>query len=219
MVLLSDKLYNQTRDIKLGRIKPSPGFLMLSEWLAKQYGIKMLNAEFSRLPNLKETYRLYIILDSTEDYNKMHSGRFKMNKSYQETIARNFARIALKTKLAEPTTLKNVYVVYNDFSEEAKTDANWKADKKFRIILKDKYVDVWDVLAMFSSTVVFFYTESQISKNKRDGNTKRIREDYFELLKKYDEMKYYTKKNIIVKFDSKENLDKNYEGSLFYYAR
>jgi len=109
---------------------------MLSKWLAKRYGIKMLNAEFNKLSNSKKTYRLYIILDSTEDYNKMHTGRFKMNPSYQQTIAKKFSRIALEAGLAEPSTLANVFVVYNDFSEEAKTEANWKAEKEFREFLK-----------------------------------------------------------------------------------
>jgi len=38
-------------------------------------------------------------------------------------------------------------------------------------------------------------------------------------LKAYDVLDYFTRENISLKFDSKENLDKNYDGNLFYYTR
>ena len=39
------------------------------------------------------------------------------------------------------------------------------------------------------------------------------------LLTIFTTFNYFTRENIQVKFDSKENVDKNYEGSLFYYTR
>ena len=117
--------------------------------------------------------------------------------------------------------MSNLLVVYNDFSEEAKTAANWNAIKKANNYLKRKYRNdsLWYVEAEFSSVVIFYLNESDISRNDENGISRKIKMDYFNILKKYDEMNYYTLDNFVMTFDSKENLDKNYEGNLFYYSR
>jgi hypothetical protein len=72
---------------------------------------------------------------------------------------------------------------------------------------------------MFSGSVVFYYSDLDIAINESKGISKSITSDYYEILKKYDELNYFTRENIRLKFDSKENLDKNYAGSFFYYSR
>jgi hypothetical protein len=67
--------------------------------------------------------------------------------------------------------------------------------------------------------VIFYYSDLEIAQNESNGITKLITEDYYAILKKYDELGYVTKENIWLEFDSKENLDKNYQGNLFYYAK
>jgi len=56
-------------------------------------------------------------------------------------------------------------------------------------------------------------------ENEANGVSPMILDDYYSLLKGYDELNYFTRQNIYIKFDSKENLEKNYQGSLFYYSR
>jgi hypothetical protein len=72
---------------------------------------------------------------------------------------------------------------------------------------------------MFSSSVVFYYSDADITVNENNGISKAIMDTYYSILKKYDELNYFTRENIRLKFDSKENLDKNYQGNLFYYTR
>jgi hypothetical protein len=72
---------------------------------------------------------------------------------------------------------------------------------------------------MFTASVVFYHSDVDIMTNENNGLSNSITNDYYSILKKYDELNYYTRENISLKFDSKENLDKNFEGSLFYYTR
>ena len=86
-------------------------------------------------------------------------------------------------------------------------------------VIKNTYPQVWELITIFSSTVVFYYQDAQIRENEASGVSVSILEQYYRILKKYDELDYYTPENFNLKFDSKQNVDQNYEGSLFYYSR
>lgn len=141
------------------------------------------------------------------------------NEAYQGQIALEFRRLALKHKFTDEAKLEKLFVIYNDFSEEAKTEANWKAIKEVETQIKSKYPIVWEVVSMFSGSVVFYYSHADIAVNENNGISQAITDTYYSILKKYDELNYFTRENINLKFDSKENLDKNYQGNLFYYTR
>lgn len=163
----------------------------------------------------------YIILKSTEDYQKMYIDTFNPNPKYQKQIALEFEKLVKEYNFTNSSNLSNLFVAYNDFSEEAKADANWSAIKEAKHFLKQKYCNdsLWHVEAEFSAVVVFYLRDSDIILNDKKGINGKVKLDYFNILKKYDELKYYTFDNFIIAFDSKENLDKNYEGNLFYYSR
>ena len=160
MVLLDDVIYKETKKFVLGKSKRPPMLIEFSEWFIETFSAKMLNIEFSKLksPNTNR-YRLYIIIENTEDYQKMYAGTFKPKEDYQSRIASEFHRIALKHKFADEKQLENLFITYNDFSEEAKTEANWKATKEIKGFLRKKYPVVWNFIAMFSSSVVFYYSD------------------------------------------------------------
>jgi hypothetical protein len=48
---------------------------------------------------------------------------------------------------------------------------------------------------------------------------KRFTKDYWQALEKHDEFAVFQPGELAVTFDSKENLDRNYEGNLFYYFK
>jgi hypothetical protein len=220
MVLLDDAVYKETKKIMLGKAKRSPLLLELADWIMQTYSVRVLNMGFSKLISSKSgRYRLYVIVENTEDYEKMYVSRFEPKGEYQKQIATEFQRLAIKYHFATEEQLRDLFVTYNDFSEEARTEANWRAINRFRRLVKFKYSTVWDVISMFSSTVVFYYSDSDIVTNDQRGLSERITNNYYSVLKKYDELNYFTRENIRIKFDSKENVDKNYEGNLFYYTR
>ena len=69
------------------------------------------------------------------------------------------------------------------------------------------------------SAKVYYYKNNDIDKNHKNGISKKIKSDYYEILKKYDKLDYYTFENFEMIYDSKENLDENYNGSLCIYSR
>jgi hypothetical protein len=125
----------------------------------------------------------------------------------------------LKYGFTDEANLENLFVIYNDFSDEARVAANWKAAEEVKTQIKSKYPVVWNVITMFSGSVVFYYSDADIAVNENNGISQAITDIYYSILKKYDEFNYFTRENISLKFDSKENLDKNYQGNLFYYTR
>jgi hypothetical protein len=218
MILLDKKVYRETKKIALGKIKKSPLVQELSDWFMSQYSVCVLNIEFSKLVR-SERYRLYVILENSDDYRKMHKNHLEPKEEYQCQVAVEFGKLALKHKFADESKLQNLFVAYNNFSEEAKTEANSAAVKEAKKYIKKKYPAVWGMIAIFSNSVVFYGSDSDIAVNESNGISKAIADAYYSVLKKYDELNYYTHENISLSFDSKENLDKNYQGSLFYYTR
>jgi len=79
--------------------------------------------------------------------------------------------------------------------------------------------NVWEVYREFATTTYFFYTDKQIEDYINDGTTETMRQQYFDLLKKYDEFDYIKPDTYLLTFDSKENFDKSFESNWFYYSR
>ncbi len=58
--------------------------------------------------------------------------------------------------------------------------------------------------------------ESKLA-NEKNGITEEMKQSYLSEIAKVDEFHFFKEGYII--FDSKENLDKNYEGNLYYYFK
>jgi hypothetical protein len=220
MVLLDDKTYRETKDIRLGKSKRSPLLDEFSLWFSGKYSVEIVNFAFDRLttPGINR-HRLCVIIENTPGYQKMFTHPFEYNGVYQAEIADEFERLALKHKFADEASLEDLFVSFVDFSDEARTDANWKAAQEVQASLKGKYPFVWEVIAPFSGSVVFYHTNQEVETYNNNGVSGQITDEYYAILKKYDELGYFTKENISLAFDSQENLDKNYAGNLFYYTR
>ena len=219
MVLLNPEIYEKTKQIVLGKIEKSALLTEFADWLGEKFSVNLINFEYDRIDNPQRSYRLYLILNSKSDKEKFFSKPFVKNRKYEKAVSNHFRLLAQKHGYSEQQALEKFFVAYSDFSEEAKTLANWQAVEKAKPIIKQACSEVWEVMAMFSSTVVFYYLDSQIHENAESGVSGSISEDYFQILKKFDELDYYTSGNFTMKFDSKENVDQNYQGSLFYYSR
>lgn len=220
MVLLDDKTYQETKDIVLGKSKRSPLLNEFALWFSRKHSVKIVNFTFDKLttPGVNR-HRLCVIIANTKGYRKMFTRPFEYNDVYQFAIAQEFEKLAVKHKFADAESLEDLFVSFIDFSDEARTDANWRAVKEVQTYLKGKYPFVWDVISPFSSSVVFYYTNREVETYEANGVSRQVSDEYYDILKKYDELNYFSKESMSLAFDSKENLDKNYEGSLFHYTR
>ena len=217
--LLDDDVYEETKRIVQGKVKKSPVLAELSDWFRSTYSVNVLNFQFGK-PEVSKIrgYRLYVILETTEDFQKMFLSPMQLNEEYEAQICAEFKRIALKHQFATKEQLTGLWVRYNDFSVEARTDANSRVIKQAKSRLMESYPTVWSVIGDgFQGAVVFYYTDKDVLENQKSGVSKLIEEDYYSLLKEFDELNIFTRDTMNLKFDSKENLDKKYEGNLYYY--
>lgn len=224
MVLVEDDKYKETLKILRGEKELLPIYLDLKNWMLDMYGILAYNFIFEKIQynNPENRYQLYILLSSTSDYNSiMEKSNYGYDESKQEAISKKFNELALKYKYGNIKTTNNVWICYNDFSVEMKTDVNNRACKECcsRILSKYSNCSLWNIYTAFTSVVVFFYQDVDIKNNTENGICELVRDDYYVTLKKHDEFNVYNSNNFIMNFDSKENLDKNYSGNLYYYFK
>src|SRR5688500_4351942 len=132
--LLDREIYQETEDIALGKIKKTPLLSELSDWFTSMYSVKILNIQFDELKGSNTNrYGLHVIIQNTEDYQKMYDRLGdRPNEEYQRQIGLEFKRIALRYNFVDKTKLDDLFVIYNDFSREAKTMANRRAAKEVR---------------------------------------------------------------------------------------
>jgi hypothetical protein len=95
MVLLDDAIYKETKKFVLGKAKRSPMLIEFSDWFMEIFSVKVLNIEFSKLKSPQTNrYRLYVIIENTEDHQKMYVETYKPKEEYQKQIADKFHEIA-----------------------------------------------------------------------------------------------------------------------------
>ena len=80
-------------------------------------------------------------------------------------------------------------------------------------------MDLWEISRAFTSTTFFLYTDEQVKKYSNTETHQKWSEQYFRLLKQYDEFDYYKEEYFSVYLDSKENFDTNYESNWYYYYK
>jgi hypothetical protein len=218
MYVLEDDVYEETEKIKLGRLDQSPLLKDLSDWFAQRFKVKVLNFRFDTIRISKRNrFRLSIIVDNKNDYEKMVPDELQNNEIIENLVAVEFKSLTQKHGFPIDKRVKNIFIVFYDFSIEVMTKANERVVEGFRKQIKAEHPSVWEIYEAFDSLVVFYYLGNQVEENRRNGISETIRDSYYEAVKQFDEMNYFTRKNIEITFDSKENLDKNFEGNFYYY--
>ncbi|GGD89621.1 hypothetical protein [Paenibacillus nasutitermitis] len=212
-------IYKQARKLKLGKAALEPEFSELARVLKDKLGIEMIHAVYDLMDT---TPRLHIIVNTTEQYVNMHQkgrGRFGYNKNIQKLIVREFSRITREIETVKNYETDNLFVCYTDFEHEAKTAANSEISIEIREKLFARHKEIWQVVSLFTTITVFYLTDVDLEQNAASGVNEEIKAFCYEALKRADEFDYYTESNLVISFDTKENVDNNYEGNLYYYFK
>ena len=236
MLMTSDKEYKETKLIKQGKRKLNPDFVRLVDWINEKFEVSVINIFYDTIDKKENRPRLSIILEYHIDELKFRNGGYLGNYNHkkQKIIADKFKEIVnrencIKTILGklfnEKTDLKyntdNIFVIFTSFEPLAKNEVN-SIIPKAEIENLEKELncnDLWNIYRQFSRTIFFFHTDEQVQDYLKNGKIEEFSKIYFNILKKYDEFGYFDKENFSVEFDSKENFDKKYESSWFYYSR
>jgi len=233
MVTSSDESYKSTKLIKQGKAKICTDFEPLADWILATYGYKPINIIYEKINNGRIIPRLEIVFETAVNFYYIKTP-FDYDETITKAIAEKFEEIVSGIGLNKKQTIFNLFfrrkskydvrqmfVVFSEFKQIAKEEANEKiSNVEIRLLMEDlNNNQLWKIVQSFSSVVFFFYEQSQIQQNIDNGFRDLAAAKYFELLKKYDEFDYFKEDEFSVELDSKENLDKNYDGNFYYYFK
>jgi len=216
--ILDDNLYEETKNIVLGKTEKSPLLIEFSDWFLSTYSVRILNIHLEQSKRL-----LSIIIENADGYRKMFHEPYHVPHKIEEYVPQivgEFNKLVSKCQSASESQFAGMFVNYYDFSQETKTDVNKKAIREANTKLKEKYSMIWEVARYGDSgPVIFYYFDREIKENEVNGISETIAIDYLSILRKYDELNFVTRENLDIKFDSKEKVDLNCQGNLFLYFR
>ncbi|GEM_PF-332221 len=228
-------VYNETKLIKQAKKTLLPPLRDIVEWASSAFGAKVLNAHCEVVkrkspgPDFPKLDIIYEYESDTPKFTGGTSGDF--NKNRYERTADEFRSILKSQRVrvgnlfsvksflgfAKPVDLENLAVIFSAFEKSAKCEANGRIPNKALDELKAGLdcTELWTISRFLGTVTFFFYTEAQAKEAKANGRLEKMRDSYFDLLTQYDEFKYFQRETFFVSSDSKEHLDKNYQGNFF----
>lgn len=222
MVLAEDNVYRETLDIIRGVRALPPVFQAMKDWMKSRFGVVPYNFVFREIQydNPDHRWELVVLLGSTADYRCMFKGDFYDHEKLKEVAAR-FRELAEHNRFYDYEQTADVHISYIDFSTEIKTDVNDRAYRAIVESLFEKYrmSALWKICPAFASVIVFYERDEDVRKNESQGISEKIKSEYIAELKRQDAFGAFSDGSFAMTFDSKESLDKNYNGNLYFYFK
>jgi hypothetical protein len=220
-MLLSDlRLYQETREIKLGSGSLAGPLGELGRRIGEKYGVHVLTITYTtpQMESLLSTPRLGVIVDTRAELTRMRKDAITLPDGVAEDIIATLRTVAGGNHDHFPDLDKAFFFV-EALEETAVIKTLWSVERDHGDEIGAAFPDanLWRVSAGMGRLVVFYRTDQDVRRNEADGSSARIRDLCFALAQKYDDFGYLRPESFPIAFDSKENLDKNYEGNLYFY--
>ncbi|MBS1513082.1 MAG: hypothetical protein JST86_19755 [Bacteroidetes bacterium] len=235
MIVSTDPDYLDTKLVKQGVKKLDPIFQELANWINQKFDTQVLNIYYDKIDVDKNRPRISIIFEYYQSVEKFRDQIGNYDTEKQNLIAYQFRQILKSKSIPNRSFFDRLFkksntsqfdtdrllIIFTAFEPIAREEVNHKIHQaeidKLKQELSSK--NVWEIYREFAITTYFFYTDKQIEDYKVDGTTKILTQQYFDILKKYDEFDYIKSGTNFLVFDSKENFDKNFESNWFWYSR
>lgn len=219
MLFGDSELFAVARSAKVGECSLHTGLAELRDWISCEFNVSVVHIvlDHIELGPAEGRPRLNVILETDKDFDSWKTDAITIRSDVRDKVVRRFKEIA---SIHPDLESENVHIILDNFSDEClgrACSAFLKRDAK-RITNDFKHT-IWQIDGFSRALVVFLYTDDDIKKCTADDTCKRISQQCFNALKPYDEFDYLTANSFRLRFDSKENLDNNYKGNLFYYWR
>lgn len=224
MTHIKEKQLFETLNILKGQTALPGIYRKMQVFLRKKYRVTAVDflLEQVTIAN-KIRYRLNILLATEEDYKKVHceGDQLVYNKTMQDEIKEEFLRLDKGENFVKKEKRSGFFVTYNNFSQEIKLHMVEQCKGEISKAIKQKYAanNIWQLSFLSGSVFVFFYTDSDLTNAKQAGVCNQIKLDCFDILKTQDEFHVFSFDNFAIYFDSKQNVDENYKGNLWYYFK
>jgi hypothetical protein len=229
----SDKTFQKAKLIKLGRCDINADFKPIADWIYKAYGVTTMDINYDTIQNNRP--RLEIVFEFNRDREKFNGPDiFSYDDEKRFAIARQFKRFAKDQQGVEKLSVLNLFsrkkakynadnilVIFSSFESIAMREAigcipGERIDELQNQIGND---NIWKIVTIDSGAIFFFYTNEQVKANETNGTKKELSLQYYDLLKEYDEFKYFEHKDFLISLDSKENFDNKFNSNWYNYFR
>lgn len=233
MVTSSDKAYKKTKLIKQGKRQIEEKFKPLAKWISENYEVFVLDIQ-ENLMKHNNNVRIAVHLETQHDAMKFRKGTDYLSgfdSKKQNEVAEKYIEIGklLKTPrkgflgkfFKKNPNMNDIFVSFSAFDRIAKIDANELIPEKRVKQLYEVFElpEIWTISRCFDSATLFVYKDDQKEQIKNSAEFKLIENNYFELLKEYDEFNYWKRKHFGIEIDSKQNFDENYKSNWYYYYK
>ena len=240
MYFSTDKLYKLSKEALRGK-KQEIVFEELINWTKEQLDLKVIYIDLET-KNKESKPRLHLILETQKDYEKILietgynpkiqkkiSEKFNEllkieqqkveNETEESFVEKLFLKIGLKNNTKQK--FENIWVCYSVFLTVYATEISTETTKEKinELIKKYKKNNIWEIHLSSFYITIFLEKENQIEESRKEPIFEKLKDDYFEIVKEKDEFGLFKKEFLNLNFDSKENFDKNYESSWFYYYK
>ncbi len=217
----------------------SPIMLKLKEYIEAEFGITVLNIIPEKYGIFNKPHKnsfkhnkklsLNCCVNSYEAYKSMlqrvdmTDGYYKQipNQAIQKSIIRKYFMLLSEFGIKNQYSENDIFIdfpflfllQYSEYVLE-------KLPKEITDTVLLRYSEcasIWQIVSDSHPLVIFYTTDSAKLHNQENGISDEIKQMYLSEIKKLDEINMFDESHIV--FDSKENLDKSYNGSLYYYFR
>ena len=216
MMDVKEPNYSETLSVMRGASELPPVYADLKEYIESTHAICVVNFVLDEIQGNRPRLRVLLL----DDVKRMMDG-YNYEKEKQVDIAEAFLRLKERHGFLPERSLENLFVCYSDFRMDIQSEVAGKACIDAIPAIERQMcwrAKIWKMDKVFTSLYVFYETVAQVDKYADNGVSVKITETYAKYIHVYDEFGVFQNGPTII-FDSKENVDKNYQGNLFYYFR
>ena len=200
---LSPYQSRRCKEIIENRAENSENISGLLEFISAKFKVRPISAFYGAG---RDSAWLKIVLRFDKDAAKITD---------KKCIERYLARTPLYAKLNE---LKNFYISVDSFESQIRTDLIQGAVEE---LLRNRNellapLKIWYIAAVSDAPVVFYFTRQDAARGESDEKIERLIRNFIE---KAQDAKYLSHMKFKLYFDSKEFVDLECGGNLFYYFK
>jgi hypothetical protein len=215
-LLITQEQYDHAMSVIHGEEEMLPFFQDLRDRIKQEYNIKAIDffiEEENSGPESKK--RIHMLINKYMDYQHTRF-RKKLDRINQKMQELCDAHHFMSLDELDP------YIGFYNFRPIYEAECVNLASKQAIPLLKKKYSsnNISDIIySGFGSVTVFYTLKTDAENNRMKGINDKIKEDFYTILKPFDEFKTIKYEESYITFDSKEFLDSGYNGNLWQYYK
>lgn len=191
----------------------------LAQWIHAKYQVLPKNILAKEVDDGAKT-RIMLVFQDDADTQKIYmEKKCILDPEKHDAIASKYEELIQSKQ--QTTKIQEVYIVAATFNLISPGAAYHPILIQEIEYLKNRYKEqIWHIMKTGDNAVdFFFHTEAQLALSKTNNIQNELRNAYISVLKRQVGFEEWNASKLACQFDSKENLDKNYDGNWYYYYK